>query len=310
MTRSSAILGLYFLIVISPLLAHSTLSDLNESSTVPQDSEFKSSIESRDTLIEYPSTDKQVAYSSVVKLPFRPADVTHAYGSSPYQFGKLWLPNNHNNKNRLVVLIHGGCWLNAFDMKHAYPMATALSQAGYAVWAVEYRRTGDEGGGWPGSFEDVVNGIDAIDALTALQSYRDDVVLVGHSAGGHLALLATHHMHQRQPKRSVSVIGLAAITDLKVYSEGNNSCETATPQFMKGSFADKKSDYLKATIINKSLPKSTVLLQGDADNIVHFSHALTGIGQEKVMSGVGHFDWIHPGSDAFSELLKALKKAE
>ena len=55
----------------------------------------------------------------------------------------------------LVILIHGGCWLNSFDVNHSRPLATALSQAGFAVWSLEYRRTGDPGGGWPGTLEDI-----------------------------------------------------------------------------------------------------------------------------------------------------------
>ena len=34
------------------------------------------------------------------------------------------------------------------------PLARNLSALGYAVWNIEYRRVGQEGGGWPGTLAD------------------------------------------------------------------------------------------------------------------------------------------------------------
>jgi len=71
----------------------------------------------------------------------------------------LWLPAEGNKKqNNLVVFIHGGCWLNAYDIKHSYALATALAQEGYAVWSLEYRRAAMR---WwmAGSFDDILSGI-------------------------------------------------------------------------------------------------------------------------------------------------------
>ena len=60
-----------------------------------------------------------------------------------------------NTDAPLVILIHGGCWLNSFDVNHSRPLATALNHAGFAVLSLEYRRTGDPGGGWPSTLEDI-----------------------------------------------------------------------------------------------------------------------------------------------------------
>ncbi len=59
---------------------------------------------------------------------------------------------------------------------------------GWAVWNIEYRRIGD-GGGWPETFADVAAAIDHLDGLHPALDL-DRVELLGHSAGGHLALWA------------------------------------------------------------------------------------------------------------------------
>ena len=67
----------------------------------------------------------------------------------------------------LVILIHGGCWLNSFDVNHSRPLATALNQEGFAVWSLEYRRTGDSGGGWPGTLEDIQLALSQLERLSS-----------------------------------------------------------------------------------------------------------------------------------------------
>ena len=43
----------------------------------------------------------------------------------------------HDETATVVLLIHGGCWSNAFDRDHSLPMAEALSTVGYDVWVPE-----------------------------------------------------------------------------------------------------------------------------------------------------------------------------
>ena len=92
-----------------------------------------------------------VSFSDVLAVPYREADLTHNYGENQFQFGQLWLPATTPARASLV-LIHGGCWLNQFDIIHSHGLSSALADAGFAVWSLEYRRTGDEGGAWPGTF--------------------------------------------------------------------------------------------------------------------------------------------------------------
>lgn len=84
----------------------------------------------------------------------------------------------------VVALLHGGFWRAEYDLTLASPLAADLAARGYATWNIEYRRVG-AGGGWPQTFTDVAA---ALDHLAELPETADlPVVVVGHSAGGHLA---------------------------------------------------------------------------------------------------------------------------
>ena len=118
-----------------------------------------SSVGCRSAAIQYESVAANVSFDQVQTLPVREATVRVSYGDAPTQFAELWLPTDQEEKSPVLVLVHGGCWLNSFGIDHTKAMSTALMQSGFAVWNLEYRRLGDEGGGWPGSFEDIQAGI-------------------------------------------------------------------------------------------------------------------------------------------------------
>lgn len=111
----------------------------------------------------------------------------HSYGPHRSQRAELHLPEAPG-PHPVVVCVHGGSWQKRYGRLVMRGLAGDLVRRGYAVWNIEYRRLG-EGGGWPATFLDVA---DAIDHLTRLAAPLDlqDVTLLGHSAGGHLALWA------------------------------------------------------------------------------------------------------------------------
>ena len=208
-----------------------------------------------------------VSYSSVTELDFKEADEKLVYGDTnpDLQYGLLWLPEKLTaaDKAPLIVLVHGGCWLNKYDIQHSYALSSALATAGYGVWSLEYRRTGDTGGAWPGSFDDVKQGLAYVSQLKNYPLDLTRIVIMGHSAGGHLALLAASENHNVR-----GVIGLAAITDIVEYSRGKNSCQTATIDFMGGTFEEDPTGYQAANPASQALHNNTILLHGDIDSIV------------------------------------------
>lgn len=254
----------------------------------------------------YSAVGPNVSFGAVQSLPYRDSDRRVAYGEDALQFGRLWLPTA-NDRRVTLIFIHGGCWLNEYDMTHTYAFATALADAGYTVWSLEYRRTGDAGGGWPGTFEDIQSGIDFITQLGA-DVETASVGLLGHSAGGHLALLAG----ARDDTLAIDldlVVGLAAITDVTRYAAGSNSCEIATPAFMGGTPQQNAAAYRDANPASFGVHSNSVLLWGDADAIVAPDQAELAGARSILSPGAGHFDWVHPGTPAFSRLLELLDAA-
>ena len=253
----------------------------------------------------YQPVDPNVSFDSVRTLPADPADATFSYGGAPQQYGEFWLPEG-NGAFPVVAFVHGGCWLNAYTVAHSRAAATALRERGFAVWSLEYRRVGDVGGGWPGSLLDVRRGIDYLSTLASRYPLDlDRLYLVGHSAGGHLALLAASDL-----KLTVArVVGLAAITDIDAYARGTSSCQRAARQFMDGTSARRPQQYAAATKLPDSV--AITLVQGSADQIVPRSQTDVAQSADNIalrwVVGAGHFDLIHPGTVAWQALLDVLQ---
>lgn len=161
----------------------------------------------------------------VNKLPATPADHRIRYGSDPSQFADLRLPKG-KGPFPVVVIIHGGCWMKFADLQNTAPMSDALRHAGLATWNIEYRRVDNIGGGWPGTFNDVAAAVDHL--KTIAKTYKLDltqVIVVGHSAGGHLALwvAARHHLPKNsplfveKPLRMGGAVNLGGMGDLKSF---------------------------------------------------------------------------------------------
>jgi acetyl esterase/lipase len=142
----------------------------------------------------------------------------HSYGSHPSQRADLHLPSGPG-PYPVSILIHGGSWHKRYGKIVMRGLAADLLRRGSAVWNIEYRRLG-EGGGWPATFADVAAAIDHL-ALLEARLDLDDVTVIGHSAGGHLALWAASRGSLPegapgagpvlQPRRAV---GQAPVSDL------------------------------------------------------------------------------------------------
>ena len=159
-----------------------------------------------------------------------------AYGKEKLQYGELWLPPSvSKGPLPVVVLIHGGCWLADLPGPELVAfLADDLRKHGVAVWSLTYRRVGHNGGGYPGTFDDIANGVAHLRAL--VDKYHLDLtraVVTGHSAGGHLALWvaaqnripADSVLKRDQPVNFKAVVGIAAIPDLAYFARaGAQAC--------------------------------------------------------------------------------------
>lgn len=137
------------------------------------------------------------------------AQETHRYGEHPDQVLDFWYPDEPSD--RLVILLHGGFWRQDYDRTHLSGLAALIASGGAATALVEYRRVGG-GGGFPATFEDVATGIDAACSIRKAR----EIVLVGHSAGGQLALwAAARDCRMPHPRSAIAaVVAIAPVSDL------------------------------------------------------------------------------------------------
>ena len=262
-------------------------------------------------LADYSPVAPGVSFDAVLALPVGQPAATLRYGNAPPQYGELWLPAPEPSAagSPLVVFIHGGCWLNQYGVDHSRPLASALTAKGYAVWAIEYRRVGDPGGGWPGSFEDIRAALRLL-----VESHPEGVdlqraVLSGHSAGGHLALLlAAELAADPQPALGLrGVFGLAPITDIARYAEGSGSCNRGAVQFMGDAPSERAAEYAAANPVGRQTLPGTVILLGQEDPIIPYQ--LPELGPHTLVAEpAGHFDWVHPGTPAWRRWLLELER--
>lgn len=151
----------------------------------------------------------------------------HRYGSHGCNRADLHLPPG-DGPHDVVVTIHGGSWQARYGKALMKPAAADLVRRGRAVWNIEYRRLGrGQGGGWPATFEDVGAAIDHLSKLDDPRLRLDSVAVVGHSAGGQLALWATSRSDARVSIRRV--VGQAAVCDLAAAGESARALLGGTP---------------------------------------------------------------------------------
>jgi acetyl esterase/lipase len=243
----------------------------------------------------------------ILKLPAPAADARLAYGSDPNQFGEIRLPKD-KGPFPVVMNIHGGFWRAAYDLGHAGHLCAALSQKGLATWNVEYRRVGNPGGGWPNSFEDIRNAYRFVPQLGKRYSVDSTKVLVmGHSAGGQLALCLAAH----EPALT-RVLSLAGIVDLGQAWELHLS-DNAVVAFLGGTPSEVPEHYREADPMAATISRKTTqwLIHGAADNVVssYFSRSYAERKQQShedvhylEIATAGHFDLIDPRSKAWPKV--------
>jgi acetyl esterase/lipase len=247
------------------------------------------------------------------------------YGSELLQFGELHLPDK-TGPHPLVILIHGGYWRSRYGLDLMTGLAEDLAVRGIAAWNIEYRRMGDPGGGWPGTFLDVAL---AADYLRTIAPAHDldlrRVIPIGHSAGGHLAfwLAARPHIVQISPLANdnplalAGAISLAGVVDLELAWRLKLS-NGAVIDLLGGGFDEVAERYLAASpaaLLPLGIPQ--VLIHGTADDSVPLQMSLAYLAKAQAaqdvvklieLEGVDHFALIDPASDAWAVTMEELQK--
>ncbi|MFC3979618.1 alpha/beta hydrolase [Streptosporangium jomthongense] len=212
-------------------------------------------------------------------------DETVAYGPAPDQVSDLW-----HGQGPTVALVHGGFWRPEYDRVHLRPMANALREAGWNVAAVEYRRE-------PGRPDAAVEDVRA--ALAALGPASGPMVVAGHSAGGHLALLAS--------PGEAAVLALAPVADLRL-AHRLDLDEGAVADFL-GRPPDERPD-LDPVRLRPGAGRVTLVHGTDDERVpVEVSESYVAAHPEASLvriPGAGHFVVIDPESEAWPVVLREL----
>ena len=226
------------------------------------------------------------------------ADARVPYGPEALQFGDLRVPAG-DGPFPLAVVLHGGYWQATYNLIHTGHLSRALAEAGIASWNVEYRCVGVPGGEWPGPRDDLELALAHLPRLPFEHDGR--TVLLGHSAGGQLALWAAKHA-------KLPVVALAPVSDLR------NAVERRGPESAPGRFMAPKhcADGSPLELLPLGVPQ--IVIHGTEDDdvpyemSVRYVEAADGEAELVTLDGTGHFEPIDPHASAFQETLAAVRR--
>jgi acetyl esterase/lipase len=239
-----------------------------------------------------------------------PAETTRAYGPDPAQVYDVLLPAPGSpSRATTILVVHGGFWRAAYDREHAMWQALGLAAAGYHVALGEYRRAGMPGGGVPGTLDDVR---DLVLAVAADEDLPRRLVLVGHSAGGHLVAWVAN-----QPwavaAGVIGVVALAGVVDLgKAHRLGLGSGAVGdfvgtgpgTPDFTSADPMSSLPPLLPVRLVTAA-EDDTVPPGVEADYLAEAVAAGADV-TEQVVPGAGHYSVIDPDDPAFATILATI----
>ena len=228
--------------------------------------------------------------------PPPPADARLAYGPEPLQFGDLRLAEGVSPP--LAVVLHGGYWKATYNLIHTGHMCRALTEAGIATWNVEYRCVGVPNGTWPSAGDDVAL---AVEFARELPVDQERVVLVGHSAGGQLALWAGK-------RAKLPVVALAPVSDVR------ESASRTGPDGPPARFMAPKHFADGSPLELLPLGVAQLVIHGTEDESVPYEMSLryveaaAGEAELVTLEGCGHFEPIDPLSSEWPQVRSAIER--
>jgi acetyl esterase/lipase len=242
--------------------------------------------------------------------------LTKRYGPLASLEGDLYLPDIIHPP--VLCLLHGGFWRIPYGREQMTPIANDLAYRGFAVWNMEYRRLGTPANIWPGIVSDVTMGIEYLSSfiMNGIDINPKNVTVIGHSAGGHLALLSAASIRKNNRIESnqiqiKSVVGQAPLVDLiRAFDLGVGGNSIA--ELLGGIPMDYPERYQESSpmaLLPLGVPQ--LLLHGTADNEVPIemtrayakAAGLSGDLVEFVeLAGIGHMEYLDPQSKSHSAL--------
>ena len=249
----------------------------------------------------------------ILSKPQPKPDQRVAYGSDPNQFVEVRLPKGAG-PHPVLLNIHGGYWRAKYDLAHAGHLCEALREAGVATFNVEYRRVGNTGGGWPGTFADLRSSFRFVrEKASMFRVDTERLAVMGHSAGGQLALCLA--AHETSLKRAIS---LAGVVNLKKAFALHLSHD-AVAEFLGGKPDEVPDHYREADPMELRITHARQwVLHGLDDDTVppefsrEYAATKTKSGERVDLVEIahaGHFELIDPGSEVFQKVISAVRSA-
>jgi len=254
---------------------------------------------------------------------------TYAYGQAPSQYAELYVPDGRG-PFPVAVLVHGGCWTKKFGgIRQLRNMAGALATRGIAVWNVEYRRVDEDGGGYPGTYQDINAALDML--ASQAPARRLDlarIVAVGHSAGGQLVqwlagrsrIAPSSPLYQAQPLAVRQIVSLGGLADLR-HEQAliKSSCERDIVD-LTGLPSTARPDVFSDTNAAELMPNGshTVLVTGELDTVspprvahdyAARAHQAGDRADVVILPGASHYDEVATSSPAWRTVLGVIEQA-
>jgi acetyl esterase/lipase len=254
-----------------------------------------------------------VSAQDILSQPQPAPDERVAYGADANQFLEVRLPRA-KGPHSVLLNIHGGYWRAQYDLAHAGHLCEALRAAGVATFNIEYRRVGNAGGGWPGTFQDIRSAYRFVEQEhSRFHLDLDSSVVMGHSAGGQLALCLA--AHENSVRRAIS---LAGVVDLRK-GYALHLSRDAVAEFLGGRPDAVPDHYREADPTELSIPRARQwLFHGTEDDIVPPEFSRDYFRQKKKagesvqlieIPRAGHFELIDPASGAFKQVTNTVLTA-
>jgi acetyl esterase/lipase len=270
----------------------------------------------------------------LLKQPTPPANRRIVYGKDSSQFGEIRVPDG-TGPFPIALLVHGGCWSDKLkDLPEAVtsfellrPIASALAQAGIASWNVEYRRLGNEGGGWPGTYRDISRAADLLrDIAPRYHLDLNRTFVIGHSSGGQLAmwLAARNKLPKNSILRTDSPLSLKGVINI----DGPPDLETfrsieqpmcggpVVTEFIGGTPVEFPDRYREGSV-SELLPtgvRQELFIRAQPAQLSRLVEQYVGVAEKAgdpirmfTLKGSSHFDGINPRTPDWQIVMASIR---
>lgn len=203
-----------------------------------------------------------------------------AYGTDPAQKMDVYLPAGRTaDTTKVVIMIHGGAWSSGDKADfNAYKDTLRRREPSYAIVNINYRLSTGTANVFPTQENDVKTAVEYIYAHRAEYSISDKFILLGASAGGHLALLQGYkYTSPVQVKAIVDFFGPTDMTEIYNHPASPLIPQSTVAGIVGATPTSNPTLYQESSPINYVTAQSapTIIFQGGLDPLVSVSQSTT-----------------------------------